>query len=94
MQRRGRWRLRWIDHYGFWRSVVEQDHQVREQTGAASCIDDSPAATQSPDAPRDFPCLVQLFARQTAGVTEDPTHASEQAVPGKTIKVVFGEPVA
>jgi len=27
-------------------------------------------------------------------VTEDPTHASEQAVPGKTIKVVFGEPVA
>ena len=94
MQRRGRWRLRWIDHYGFWRSVVEQDHQVREQTGAASCIDDSPAATQSPDVPRDFPCLVQLFARQTAGVTEDPTHASEQAVPGKTIKVVFGEPVA
>jgi len=27
-------------------------------------------------------------------VTEDPTHAIEQGVPGKTIKVVFGEPVA
>ena len=67
---------------------------MREQTGAASGIDDSPAPVQSPDAPRDFPRLVELFARQAAGVTDGPAHTVEQRVPRKTIEVVLREPVA
>jgi len=94
MQGGARWRQGWVDHDGFRRRVVEQDHQVREQTAAARSINDSPTMAQSPDPAGNFPCLVQLLARQAAGVTDGPSDAVEQGVTRKPAKVMPGESVA
>jgi hypothetical protein len=74
--------------------VVEQDHQVSEQTRSAGGVNDSPATAQSPDPSCDFPRLVQLLARQAACVTDGPAQAIEQRVTRKPVKVVHGETVA
>ena len=50
-------------------------------TGAE--IDDAPAAEQPPDTPRHLPGLVQLLARQTAGMAHRARHPIEQRVAGK-----------
>ena len=94
MEGAARWRLRWVDHDGFGRRVVEQDHQVRQQAGSTGSINDSPAPAESPDSPRDFPCFVQLLARKATRVTEGPADAIEQGVARKTIQVMHREPVA
>ncbi len=62
-----------------------------EQSVSAAQVDDAAAAKEPPDASRDFPRLVQLFARQASRVTDRPRYAIEQRVGRKAIEVSIGQ---
>jgi len=56
-------------------------------------IDDAPAATHTPHAPRGFPGFEQFLPRQAAGVTDGAGQPMEQRVVGKASEIVIGQPV-
>ena len=61
---------------------------------AGAEIHDAAAAKETPDAPGGFPRFVQLFARQTCGVTHHPRHTIEKRIAWKAGEVMIGEPTA
>jgi hypothetical protein len=55
-------------------------------------INDAAAAKDAPDSARHLPGFVQLFARQTAGVTHGACEAIEQRGAWKPLQIAIGEP--
>jgi len=66
---------------------------VSEKTVTTPKIDDAPAATHTPHAPRGFPGFEQFLPRQAAGVTDGAGQPMEQCVVGKAPEIVIGQPV-
>ena len=58
-----------------------------EQAMPRGKIPHAPAAKAAPRAPGDLPALVQLFARQAAGLANHTRDFVEQGVPGKARQV-------
>ena len=74
------------------RRIVENQQDLGEQAVTTGQIDDAAAAEEAPDPPRHLPCFVQLFAGQTAGVTDGAAQPVEERSAGKPLKVTIGEP--
>lgn len=64
---------------------------MREQAVTAGQIDDPAAAKEATDAARRFPRLVQLFARQAAGVAHRAGESVEEGVVREATEVAVGE---
>ena len=91
MQCDARRRQRLVDDDRGWRRVVEQQHDLREQTVPASEVDDTAAAKVAADALRHLPGFVQLFTRQAARMAGGAGDAVKQRAAGKAIEVAIGE---
>jgi alpha-beta hydrolase superfamily lysophospholipase len=81
-----------IDHDRRRRSMVEQQHDLREHAVASAEIDDAAAAKQAAHTSRHFPCFVQLLPGQTAGGADRAGDAIEQRCAGETVEIACGEP--
>ena len=82
---------RLVDREGAGRRIVEQQHDLRQQTVAGREVDDASAAEEAPHPPRHLPRLVQLFARQASRVAHGTRHAMKERVVGKAIQVAIGQ---
>jgi hypothetical protein len=91
VQPAARWRPHRLDAERLRRRIVQNQPDVREQTMSGGKIDDPPAAKDAADPARHLPRLVELFARQTAGVTHRAGDSIEQRGTWKPLQVTIGE---
>jgi len=74
--------------------AVEEEKNLRQKAMTAGEINDPTAPEAPPHPSRNFPRLVKLFPRQTAGVTNRAGDAIEEGFTGKEREVVMIQPVA
>ena len=91
VEARGRGWKRGVDGDGSRRRVVEQQHDVGEQAVPGCQVHHAAAAEQAPGAPRHFPRLEELLARQDTGTTHGATEPVAQRVAGEPAEVLLGE---
>lgn len=65
---------------------------MREQSVSPAHVEDAPASKQPAHPSGHLPRLVQLLARQTAGMTHATSKAIEQRGPPKPLQVTIGKP--
>jgi hypothetical protein len=63
--------------------IIKEQHRMGEKAVPAPNIDDAPAATHTPHAPRGFPGFEQFLARQAAGMADGAGQSMKQRVTGK-----------
>ncbi len=74
--------------------IVEQEHDVRQQTVPAGQVHYPAAAKPATDAACDFPCFVELFTWQAPGMADSARDAVEESVSWKSAEIVVREPAA
>ena len=92
MQPEGRWRKGLVDRERRGRGIVEEQHELSEQSVAGAEIDDSPAAKDPARAPRHLPGLIELLARQTPRVAHGTRHAVEQRLAREAFEIPIRQP--
>ena len=91
VKRAARLGKRRVDNECLRRRVVENHQDMREQPMSGGQIDDAAAAENATNAPRHLPRLVQLLARQAAGMTHRVREPVEERVARKALQVAVGE---
>ena len=91
---RARGRQRLVHDQRARRGVVQDEHDLREQTMAGAEVDDAAAAKEPPRASSHLPRLVQLLARQAARVADGSGQTIEERGARKTTEVLVGQPAA
>ena len=94
MQRsRGR-RHRSVHDIRVWGGIVEQQHDVRQQSVSAPDIDHAPAAADPARPTAHLPGFVQLLPRDAAGRANDSAQPFEQSVSGEPAQIVVRQTIA
>ena len=91
VKRAARLRKRCVDNECLRGRVVENHQDMGEQAMSGGQIDDAAAAEDATNAPRHLPRLVQLLARQAAGMTHRVREPVEERFARKALQVAVGE---